>query len=136
MFCKHFHQSHVMGDRMKCLIISLKTSDEILDSFKNAMKKAKKKKNTKPHYEISFDSKNDFDRFVKNIYILKYILLFKPKSIYELAKLIKIDVSNLNKVILFFEEVGALKVKTTKISGREVKMPIVPYDTIEFNLAA
>ncbi|MFH1654905.1 MAG: hypothetical protein ABIE74_12765 [Pseudomonadota bacterium] len=121
---------------MKRLLISLKTSDEILDNFKKAMKRAKKKKIAEPHYEISFDNKNDFDRFVKNIYILKYILVFKPKSIYELAKLIKIDVSNLNKVILFFEEVGALEVKTTRVSGREVKTPIVPYDTIEFNLAA
>lgn len=121
---------------MKRLIISLKTSDELLDDFKKALKTAKKKKTTEPHYEISFDSKNDFDRFVKNIYILQYILVFKPRSIYELAKITKIDVSNLNKVILFFEEVGAVKVKTTKVSGREVKTPTVPYDTIEFNLAA
>ncbi|PIR16650.1 MAG: hypothetical protein COV46_07555 [Deltaproteobacteria bacterium CG11_big_fil_rev_8_21_14_0_20_49_13] len=121
---------------MKRLIISLKTSDEVLDDFAKAFKRAKKKKAAEPHYEISFDSKNDFDRFVKNIYILKYILVFKPKSIYELAKIIKIDVSNLNKVILFFEEVGAIKVRTTQVSGREVKTPIVPYDTIEFNLAA
>jgi hypothetical protein len=53
-----------------------------------------------------------------------------------LAKIAKIDVSNLNKIILFFEEVGALTVKTTTVSGREVKTPTVAYDTIEFKLAA
>ena len=121
---------------MKHLIVSLKTTDEIFDEFKSAFRKAKKGKVKDPHFEISFDNKKDFDRFVRNIYILKYILIFKPRSIYELAKIAKIDVSNLNKVILFFEEVGALTVKTTKVSGREVKTPTVAYDTIEFKLAA
>ncbi len=121
---------------MKHLIVSLKTSNEILNDFKKAYRKAKKGKSKKAHYEISFDNKHDFDRFVRNLDVLKYILIFKPKSVYELAKLIKIDVSNLNKVILFFEEAGALKVKTSIVSGREVKRPIVEYDTVEFNLAA
>ena len=121
---------------MKHLIVSLKTSNEVLSDFKKAFRKAKKRKTKSPHYEISFDDKKDFDRFMRNIYILKYILLFKPKSVYELAKIVKIDVSNLNKAILFFEAVGVLKVKTTKISGRMVRQPVVEYDTVEFKLAA
>lgn len=121
---------------MKHLIVSLKTSNEIFDDFKKAFHKAKKSKYKMPHFEISFDNKKDFDRFVLNLNVLKYILLFRPKSIYELAKITDMDVSNLNKVILFLEEVGALKVKTAKISGRTVKTPVVEYDTVEFNLAA
>ncbi len=121
---------------MKHLIVSLKTADEILDDFKQALWRTKKGKIKSPHFEISFDNKKDFDRFVRNLYILKYILIFKPKSVYELAKITKIDVSNLNKVMLFFEEVGALTVKTTKVSGRMVKTPVVAYDTVEFKLAA
>lgn len=121
---------------MKHLIISLKTSDEILDDFKKAFRKAKREKLKAPHFEISFDNKKDFDRFVRNIHILKYILVFKPKSVYELAKFTRMDVSNLNKVILFFEEIGALKVKTAKLLGRMIKMPTVEYDTVEFSLAA
>ena len=121
---------------MKHLIVSLKTSDEILADFKKTFRKVKKGKLKKPHFEVSFDDKKDFDRFVRNLDVLKYILIFKPKSVYELAKLIKIDVSNLNKVILFFEEVGALRVRTTKVAGRIVRMPIVEYDSVEFNLAA
>lgn len=121
---------------MKRLIVSLKTSDEIFDEFKKAFRRTRKGKAKNPHFEISFDKKKDFDRFVRNIHILKYILVFKPRSIYELAKIARIDVSNLNKVILFFEEVGAIKVKTTKVSGREVRKPTLSYDTIEFKLAA
>jgi len=121
---------------MKHLIVSLKTSDEVFGDFKRAFRKAKKGKRKGSHFEISFDNKRDFDRFVRNLYILKYILFFKPKSVYELAKIAKIDVSNLNKVILFFEEVGAITVKETVVSGRTVRVPVVEYDTVEFNLAA
>ncbi len=121
---------------MKHLIVSLKTADEVLEDFKKVFKIAKKKKMKRRHFEISFDNKNNFDRFVRNLHILKYILIFKPKSVYELAKISKMDVSNLNKVILFFEEMGALKVKTSQISGRMIKIPVVEYDTVEFNLAA
>ncbi len=121
---------------MKHLIVSLKTADELLGDFKRAFRSAQRTKRTRAHYEISFDSKKDFDRFLLNLPILKYVLLFKPKSIYELAKITQMDVSNLNKVILFLEEVGALKVKTSKVAGRTVRMPIVEYDTVEFNLAA
>lgn len=122
---------------MKRLVVSLKTSDEVFEDFRKAFRKSKhSKKVGEPHYEVSFDNKKDFDRFVKNLYILSYILAFKPKSIYELAKIAQMDVSNLNKVILFFEEVGAIRLKTSKISGRTVKVPVVEYERVEFDLAA
>ncbi len=89
-----------------------------------------------PHYGISFDNRRDFERFIKNIHVLSNIRRFKPKSIYELAKVSGIDVSNLNKIILFFEFMGVVKLKEQKISGRSVRTPIVEYDRIEFNLAA
>jgi predicted transcriptional regulator len=121
---------------MKSLIVTLKTSTEALDDFRNALKLARKGKLKENHYEVSFDNKKDFERFVKNIYLLSMIISYKPRSIYELAKLCNLDVSNLNKTILFFEEFGVLKLKEMKVGGRNVKKPIVEYDKIEFNLAA
>lgn len=121
---------------MKILVISLKTSTEALSDFVHAYKAVKKRKLEGSHYEVSFDNKRDFDRFVKNIGILSLILAFKPRSIYDLAKVVKMDLSNLNKIILFFEEVGAIQIKKGKIDGREVKRPIVPYDQIQFDLRA
>ena len=64
------------------------------------------------------------------------ILTHKPKSVYELAKLVDMDVSNLNKLIVFFVAVGAITIKTSIISGRTVKTPIVEYGHIEFDLKA
>ncbi|MCB0326304.1 MAG: hypothetical protein KDD52_01670 [Bdellovibrionales bacterium] len=121
---------------MKKLIVSLKTSTEVLDQFKTSLKQARKGKIDSSHYEISFDSKKDFDKFVRNISILTLIQNIKPQSIYELAKLSDIDVSNLNKIILFFEEIGAIEVEKKKIKGRETKIPKVPYKQIQFDLEA
>ncbi len=107
-----------------------------MKDFATALKKAKSGRLKKPHYEISFDNRKSFEKFVKNISILSTILALKPRSVYELAKFRNMDVSNLNKIILFFEEVGAIRLKNTKINGRNVKQPIVEYQKIEFDLAA
>lgn len=121
---------------MKHLIISVKSSAEVMNDFKRALAKARKRGFKTPHFEISFDNRHDFEKFVRHLPILSTILHFKPKSVYELAKISGMDVSNLNKIILFFEEVGAIKIKTVKVSGRTIKKPIVEYETVEFKLAA
>lgn len=121
---------------MKKLIISLKSGSEVIDDFKTAYVKVKKGKIKEPHYEISFDNRKSFEKFARNIFILSDILNFKPKSIYELAKLIGVDVSNLNKIILFFHEMGVIKIKKRISNGREVKKPIVDYDEIKIDLKA
>src|SRR5262245_6821288 len=110
---------------MKKLIVSIKSSSESLSDFKKALKSARKNRLKSAHFELSFDNKKEFDRFIKNLGILSAILVHKPKSVYELAKLVDMDVSNLNKLILFFENVGAVKIKTSTVSGRTVKTPVV-----------
>jgi len=62
--------------------------------------------------------------------------IYRPHSIYELAKLTKLDVSNLSKTILFFEAIGVVKIKTKEVDGRTVKRPHVEYDEVTFRLAA
>ncbi len=121
---------------MKKLIVSIKSPAQSLSEFKKALKDARKGRLKDDHYEISFDNKKDFDRFAKNLSILSAILTHKPKSVYELSKIIDMDVSNLNKLIVFFESVGAIKIKTSQEAGRAVKMPIVEYGQIEFDLNA
>jgi hypothetical protein len=121
---------------MKKLIVSIKSSTESLSDFKKALKEARKGRLKGEHFELSFDNKKDFDRFVKNLGILSAILIHKPKSVYELAKLVEMDVSNLNKLVLFFETVGAIKIKTSTVDGRTVKTPVVEYQQIEFDLKA
>lgn len=89
---------------MKKLIVSCKTSDQVFDDFKRAAKSVQRRAfRGEPHYEVSFDNKADFNRFVRNIPILAAIISLKPRSVYELAKLTHTDVSNLNKTIHFLK---------------------------------
>ena len=119
---------------MKQLIISIKAPSEALNDFKRALKKARSGK-LAPTSEVSFDNRKDFNRFVENLHILSSIRAYKPRSVYDLAKRAGVDVSNLNKIILFFEEMGVLKIKEETVSGRKVRRPVVNYDRIEFKLA-
>ena len=121
---------------MKKLIVSVKTPSQVMSDFKKALKDARQGRLKGTHYEIAFDNQKDFERFAKNLGVLVAILNHKPKSIYELAKILDKDVSNLNKLITFFESVGALTIKTSQESGRAVKRPVVEYDQIEFDLKA
>lgn len=121
---------------MKKLIVSLKTPGQTLGDFEKALRNARKKKLKTPHFEVSFDNKKDFERFMRNISILVSIQQLKPNSIYELSKLIDKDQSSLNKLILFFEEIGVVRIEERKVNGRYVKSPKVEYGSIEFNLDA
>jgi len=46
------------------------------------------------------------------------------------------DQSSLNKLVIFFEKMGVITVKSGRVNGKSVKTPKVKYDSIEFNLKA
>lgn len=122
---------------MKRLIVSCKTADQVFEDFKHAAKRVQRGTfRGETEYEVSFDNKADFNRFVRNLPVLSSIIALRPHSVYELAKFTGIDVSNLNKVILFFEEIGVVSIKTAKVSGRTVKQPHVEFQEVTFRLAA
>lgn len=122
---------------MKRLIVSCKTADQVFEDFKRAARNVQQGAfRGETEYEVSFDNKADFNRFVRNLPVLSSIIALKPRSVYELAKFTGMDVSNLNKVIQFFEEIGVVRIKTTQVSGRTVKQPRVKYQEVTFRLAA
>ncbi|MCP5465053.1 MAG: hypothetical protein H7A33_08530 [Deltaproteobacteria bacterium] len=123
---------------MKTLVVSLKSPADSLKDFKRALTDARKSsgKSTKRHHEIAFDNRKDFLKFVKNIDVLMTIQSLKPDSVYQLAKILGKDQSNLNKIISFFEEYNIIKVKEFKRKNRKLKQPIVDYQKIEFDLMA
>lgn len=122
---------------MKKLIVSCKTADQVFQDFKKAANRVRKgHAKGITEYEVSFDNKADFNRFVKNIPVLSAIIVFKPRSVYELAKLTNTDVSNLNKIIQFFQDIDVIRIKTSTVDGRTVNQPLVEYDEVTFKLAA
>ena len=122
---------------MKKLIVSMKSTEKMFSEFKKKTKQiASGKIPASTHYEISFESKRDFNKFISNISVLISILNLKPRSIYQLATMTNKDISNMKKIINFFEEVGAVRIEEKKVNGRIVKTPIVDYKKIEFHLKA
>jgi len=122
---------------MKRLVVSCKTADQVFDDFKRVATQVQHRAfRGAPEYEVSFDNKRDFNRFVRNIPVLSAIIVYKPRSVYELAKITNVDVSNLNKIIRFFEEIGVVHIKASKLDGRSVKQPLVEYEEVTFRLAA
>ena len=114
---------------MKKLVISVKSTSKLLSDAKKAFKDVKKnKKKTASHYEIAFTDMKEFRKFINHIDVLTAIQMFRPNSIYELA--------NLNRIINFYESIGAITTKEKIIKGRAVKTPIVGYSKIELDLAA
>ena len=93
---------------MRKLIVSLKTPGEAFDDFVRVCKSVQARKARGVHRELAFDNRKAFERFVGNLVVLSQIAALKPRSVYELARATRKDVSNLNKVVLFFEEVGVL----------------------------
>ena len=63
---------------MKKLIVSVKSSTEVLSDFKNAFLKIKNSKKNTPHFELSFDNKKDFNKFIRNIDVLSTIITQNP----------------------------------------------------------
>ena len=120
---------------MKKLIVSMKPTNKMFSEFKRKAKQIQSgKTNVNTHYEISFESKKDFNKFMSNISVLISILNLKPQSIYQLAILTKKDISNIEKNINFLEDIGAIRIKKKKVKGKIIKTPIVDYKKIEFNL--
>ena len=120
---------------MKKLIISIKSASESLSQFAKRLEAARNKNDTtEPCYEISFDNRKEFNKFVRNIFILEAIQTFRPTSIYDLADKIDMDYSNLSKIIIFLEDMGAIAIRDKKSKGKLLKVPVVEYDTIEFKL--
>lgn len=122
---------------MKKLIISVKSANQALDEVTNRLAVAQKRRGkVAAHFEISFTDMKQFKKFLGNVDVLTFIQMFRPKSIYELAQLMKRDVANMNRLIAFFEEIGAIQVKDRVVKGRTVRTPIVEYRKIEVDLAA
>ena len=122
---------------MKKLIISVKSPNQALDEVNSRLEKAQARRGkVTPYYEISFSDMKQFKKFIGNIDILRCIQLFKPKSIYELASVMQKDVGNINRLLSFFEDVGAIRLEEKLVGGRNVKKPVVDYQKIEFDLVA
>ncbi len=67
--------------------------------------------------------------------ILRAIITQKPKSIYELAKILDRDFKNVYSDVQFLNDIGLIKLKDTT-STRKGLMPVARFSGVEFDLVA
>ena len=123
--------------KIKHIVLKVKAIDEMAAEFKRVWKNAGKGKPAPASAEtISFDSVEDMQKFLspERIRLLKMVHEKNPKSIYELAKMLKRDRKNVTEDVKLLEAVGLIERKTAK-SGKEKVELVVDYGRIQIDIA-
>lgn len=111
--------------------ISIKSKEDLFNEVKGVWKKLERGESMKRHEGISFENTEAMRKILseERLRILKTIKKEHPKSIYELAKLLKRDIKNTFDDVQFLAQIGLIELKKTR-EGREKTTPKVNYDRI------
>jgi predicted transcriptional regulator len=117
--------------KVRDIKISIKSKEDLFNEVKGVWKKLEKGESMKRHEGISFENTEAMRKVLseERLRILKTIKKEHPKSIYELAKLLKRDIKNTFDDVQFLAQIGLIELKKTK-EGREKTTPKVNYDRI------
>ena len=117
--------------KVRDIRISIKSKGDLFNEVKGVWKKLEKRESVKRHEEISFENTETMRKILseERLRILKTIKKEHPKSIYELAKLLKRDIKNTFDDVQFLAQMGLIELKKTR-EGREKTTPKVNYDRI------
>src|SRR3972149_5270532 len=123
--------------KIKHILLQVETLDEMAAEFKRVWKNAGKGKPAPASAEtISFDSVEDMQKFLspERIRLLRAIHEKKPKSIYELAKMLGRDRKNVTEDVKMLEGVGLIERKAARRGKEKVEL-VVDYDRIQMDIA-
>ncbi len=117
--------------KIKKIDIGIKTLEENLNDFSGTWKKLQSGEKVKKEEGIYFDSIDAMRSILTNnrLLILKTISERNPKSVYELAKLLKRDLKNVNQDLNLLSEIGLVVLEKHK-TDKERVVPYVGYDKI------
>ncbi len=117
--------------KVRDIRISIKSEEDLFNEVKGVWKKLEKGESVKRHEGISFENSEAMRKVLseERLRILKTIKREHPKSIYELAKLLRRDIKNTFDDVQFLAQIGLVELKKTR-EGREKTTPKVNYDRI------
>jgi predicted transcriptional regulator len=117
--------------KVRDIRISIKSKEDLFNEVKGVWKQLEKGESVKRHEGISFENTEAMRKILseERLRILKTIKKEHPKSIYELAKLLKRDIKNTFDDVQFLAQIGLIELKKTR-EGREKTTPKVNYDRI------
>ena len=117
--------------RVRDVRVSIKTKEDLFNEVKEVWGKLERGEQIKKHEGISFENIEAMRKILseERLRILKTVKKEQPKSIYELAKLLKRDIKNTFDDVQFLAKIGLIELKKTR-EGREKTVPRVNYDRI------
>ncbi len=117
--------------KIKNIKIGITTTREMLDEAKAVMETIQRGDHPQKSEGIYFENIQTMESVLteKRLQLLRTIKEKKPKSIYELAKILKRDVKNINDDVNRLSELGFITLTKSK-EGRVRVAPTVNYDKI------
>ena len=121
--------------KMKNAKIIIRSIDAIKKEWEAALKG--KKKSIQKNDEVIFVAIETVAKvFAKTrMEVLRAIILEKPNSIYELAKIVDRDFKNVHSDVKLLSEIGLIDLQETKGARNGLK-PVARFSGIELDLAA
>jgi len=125
--------------KLKKIDIGIKGLKESLKDFADTWKAVEAGKEVKKHEGIYFDSIDAMRAVLTNnrLLILKAVREHKPKSVYQLARLLGRDLKNVNQDLRLLANIGLITLKRTASSQtlRKRTKPSVDYSKIVLEIA-
>lgn len=122
--------------KVKNIVVEVKSVEDTLEEVKEVMNKIKEGKSIKKKESISFNNIDIMRKVLTNkrLELIKTIKKYKPKSIYQLAKIVKRDSKSVNMDLKILSNLGMVDLKS-KEKGRENIVPSVDYGEIDVAIA-
>lgn len=123
--------------RMKTITFTIKSLEEGFKDFAEAFEAARLRLTYKPRNEVSFTSLEAARNFLtpKRIALLHAIRIREPRSLYELARLVKRNFSSVFKDVAILRRHGLVQLSRVPRSRRRAVAPKVRYEAIRLQIA-
>ena len=117
--------------KVKKIDIGIRGLREGLQDFADTWKSLEAGRKVKKHEGIYFDSIDNMRAILtdKRLSILKAIREHKPKSVYELARILGRDLKNVNQDLKLLSEIGLVTLEKRETDKKRI-MPHVDYSKI------
>jgi predicted transcriptional regulator len=122
----------------KTLTISIKSWDESAAEFRDTFKAVQAGRRVKRHDGVYFTSLEAARNLLtpSRVALLRAIRRERPGSIYQLAKLVRRDLKNVQDDLRLLETYGLVRMTRAKSIGkRSVKIPEAKFDAIALEIA-
>ena len=122
--------------KVKNVKIGIRTREDTFKEAKNVMEKLSRGEKVKKHAGVYFENLDAMRKILteKRLEILHAVKEGHPSSIYDLAKMLGRNITNVIDDLNYLRELGLVVLKKSK-SGRTQTVPTVDYDMIRLEIA-